>query len=102
MQWAGSLAQKDGAKGAMHKPGMEDPTFLFLPFPPGSRSPDGGGTLLPAGVKPVKWLGQVTPPGRGRNRNETQISGALSNALLDIFSPQHSSFPSPTLSPGGW
>jgi len=54
MQQAGPLPREDSAEVVVHKPRMEDPTFLFLPFPQAPRSPDGGGTLLPAAVKTVK------------------------------------------------
>lgn len=94
-----AVTWEDGAEVVVHRPVMEDPTFLFLPFPRRSQSPSGGRALCD--VKTVKWPGQVTPLGRGRNGNETQISGAPSNALLDSFSLQRSSFPSLTSSPGG-
>lgn len=57
VQWAASLAWKDGAKVVADISRMEDPIFLF--FLCSSCNPSGGGILpLPADVKTVKQLGQ--------------------------------------------
>lgn len=43
VQLSGSLAWEDDAEVVVHKPRVEDPTFLFLPFPRRSCSLHGGG-----------------------------------------------------------